>query len=92
MAWTFETISAAFCRLSFPSSANAIARALEVRFSIREEDADSDRSRMAAKGATSVPSSASNLTISVEASSASASVRLGSSISMWAIAGVTADR
>lgn len=61
-----------------PSSANAIAFADALRFSILEEAADSDRSRIAANGAMSAPISASKRAISAVASATRTSVSPGS--------------
>ena len=74
------------------AEASAIAFAPDVRFSIRDEDADSDRSSTEADGATSEPSSPSNRAISAEASSASAATGADRFRSASAIAGTTADR
>jgi hypothetical protein len=80
IARSLATINAAL-RLPWPSSASAsasaIARAEVVRFSIFDDAADSERSRIAAKGAISAPASASKRAISVLASSAAARTAAG---------------
>ena len=81
---------AALCLVGSPNSASAIALAEAVRFSIFDDAADSDRSRRAAYGAMSAPSSASKRAIPAEASSASASVSVLSGMSRRAMSGGTA--
>ena len=72
IASVFAAIKEAFCFDVSPSSAMATDRAEADRFSICDEATDSERSRMAANGAISLPISASNRAISLEASSAAA--------------------
>ncbi len=74
-----------------PISATAIARAPEVSCSIREDDADSVRSRTAAKGATSAPIRVSKRATSA-ASSAARSTRGPTTGTRSAIDGTTAAR
>ncbi|WP_375492630.1 hypothetical protein [uncultured Jatrophihabitans sp.] len=78
IAATLPTISLALRFSVLPSSASAMAFAPDVRFSIIDDDADSDRSSTEANGATSAPNSASKRAISTEASSASVTTSVGS--------------
>lgn len=73
-----------------PSCANAIALAPDVRFSINEDEADSERSNTAANGATSAPNSASNRATSADASSLAARTAEGKVSDRSAMRGTTA--
>lgn len=92
MAATLPTISVALRLSLLPSSASAIDFAPDVRFSIFEDDADSERSNTEANGATSAPNSASNRAISTDASSASVATSAGSASAWSAISGTRAAR
>ncbi len=72
IAFVLAAIRVAFCLVVSPSSAMATDRAEADRFSIWDEATDSERSRIVANGAISLPISASNRAISFEASSAAA--------------------
>ena len=92
MAATLPRISVALRLSLLPSSASAMDFAPEVGFSILNDDADSERSRTAANGATSAPNSASNLAISTAASSARVATAADSRRVRRAISGTTAGR
>src|SRR6478672_6449976 len=92
MAATLPTISVALGLSLLPSSASAIDFAPDVRFSILDDDADSERSNTDANGATSAPNSASNRAISTAASSARVETSAGSARVWSAISGTTAAR
>ena len=90
IARSFDTISEALRRGWGCSSASAIAWADAVRSSTLDDAADSDRSRTAANGAISCPSSASKRATSAPASSTRAATSAGSSTTRSAIGGRTA--